>query len=169
MISSLKSVLDNSIIVKHANNKIEFVEDDATARLKKVEFSVTKFLKGAGGLLRNAVVIEGDSSVSPNLSRFTFYLDQACNDVTRQCDYIVFHEYNNCLRVILCELKSSDTSAEESARIHKQFQFSQVFSEYLTRVAESYCGINHRTPSTTNVSFYKVAFVRVPMSLPHFR
>lgn len=77
--------------------------------------------------MKNAVVIFGDNKDDELLSRFTFFLNTQCPDVSRQCDYIVFHCHNGKTRVILCELKSSDTSRD----LWQEFISNSHFLKYL--------------------------------------
>lgn len=168
MISSIKDIIESKIIVKHQDNKVEFHELEDGALLKKVTFSVSSFLREGGGLLKNAVIIEGDSSIEPNLKRFTFYLNEECPDITRQCDYIVFHESLDAIRVILIDLKSSDTSKDLTARIHKQLQFSKVFCQYIIGIAEAYAQLKEVVINKP-ITYHKLALVKaenVAMSLP---
>ncbi|HDY7501856.1 TPA: hypothetical protein RQJ41_003226 [Vibrio vulnificus] len=162
MISSLKSIIDCSITLKHSQNLIEFIENEQNALLKKVIFKLSTFSRGSGGQLTNAVIIEGDNKSLPNFNQFSFYLNKKCGDVTRQCDYIVFHQKEDTLRVILCELKTSDTSGDIQSRIHNQFKFSRCFGEYLVAVAEEYCRVSGASHSCSNITYHNVAFVRMP-------
>ncbi|MPW35581.1 hypothetical protein [Vibrio sp. B1Z05] len=168
MINHLKKTIESKLVVKHQDNKVEFYESEEDALLKKVVFSVSNFLREGGGLLKNAVIIEGDSSIEDCLRRFTFYLNDTCPDITRQCDYIVFHEAKDSLRIMLIEMKSSDTSVDLEARIHKQFQFSKIFAKYLIDVTAAYVEIADGVLAKP-ITYHKIALVKadnVAMSLP---
>ncbi len=162
MLSSLSNILDHKALVKHQNNALVFEESDDTARLKKVNFSLTSFNKGQSGLIKNALVIFGDNKEEETLSRFTFFLNSQCKDVNRQCDYIVFHCKDGKTRVILCELKSSDTSSDLLSRIHKQFAFSKIFADYLVNIAKEHAERNSTSLEDCEIEFHKVAFVYMP-------
>lgn len=162
MLNSLSQILDHRALVKHQNSALIFEESQDTARLKKVSFSLTSHNRQQSGLIRNALVIYGDNSEEENLSRFTFFLNSQCSDVNRQCDYIVFHCKDGKTRVILCELKSSDTSDDLLARIHKQFAFSKIFADYLINIAKEHAERNSVVLQNHDIEFHKVAFVYMP-------
>ncbi|EGQ9697609.1 hypothetical protein GA076_18990 [Vibrio parahaemolyticus] len=162
MFNSLSNVLDQRTIVKHQDNVLTFEETETDARLKKVNFSLSTFNRGPSGLMKNAVVIFGDNKDDELLSRFTFFLNTQCPDVSRQCDYIVFHCHNGKTRVILCELKSSDTSQDLLARIHKQFSFSKIFANYLVEIAKEHGVASSDELEHCDIEFHKVAFVYMP-------
>ncbi|EKO3541052.1 hypothetical protein K0L52_002842 [Vibrio fluvialis] len=162
MLNALKSIIENSTIITHQNNAILLSEHSEDARLKEVSLSLTSFLRSAGGHLRNAIVMQGDISTPEKHSKFTHYLDDDCEHINKQCDYIIFHECDQTLRVILCEMKSSEISLGEDARIHNQFRFSGLFAKYLVDVAVNYCTANDSSPSYSDVTFHKVALVHMP-------
>ncbi|HFQ4926346.1 TPA: hypothetical protein ACGU4W_003565 [Vibrio vulnificus] len=162
MLSSLKNILDQRALVKHQNSFLIFEEPDPAARLKSIAFSLTNYNKEQSGLIKNALVIYGDNKKEVDLSRFTFFLNSQCSDINRQCDYIIFHCKDGRTRVILCELKSSDTSQDLSSRIHKQFTFSKIFADYLLNIAKEHAENNLASLEDDEIEFHKIAFVYMP-------
>ncbi|EKN8282452.1 hypothetical protein PY199_002223 [Vibrio cholerae] len=168
MINHLKKTIESKLIVKHKYNNVEFYEPNEDALLKKVVFSVSSYLRTGGGLLKNALIIEGDNSIEDCFRRFTFYLNNNCSDIAKQCDYIVFHETDDSLRIILVEMKSSDTSNDLTSRIHNQFKFSEIFARYLINITEAYARIDDQAVFKP-LSYHKVALIKatnVAMPLP---
>ncbi|ELA7820563.1 hypothetical protein Q6U60_003379 [Vibrio alginolyticus] len=162
MYSVLNEIIDSRAILKHSGGSIIFEEPEETALLKKVSFNLTHFHRGNGGLIKNAIVLNSDNNQNNNLSRFCFYLDNDCPNISRQCDYIIFHCHNGKTNVILCELKSSDTSQDEAARIHNQFIFSQLFAEYLLSIAKERAKQKNAALINADTVVHKVALVHMP-------
>lgn len=139
MITALHNVINDAVKVNHVANKLIFIEPEADARLKRVEFSLTSFLRLEGGKVKNAVVIQADQT-GEQLKQFTHFLDSECAHVNKKCDYIIFHTCANKLRVVLCELKSSlEAVGTPEARCFKQLDFSKHFVEYIVGIANAYC------------------------------
>lgn len=160
MLNALKAIISPKAFVKHEFGNIILSELNPDAKLKKVSLRLTAFLKGSSGLIKNAIVIIGDGELE--FKQFTNYLNENCPNVTKQCDYIIFHSKNDVIRIILCELKSSEQSLNNGARIHNQFLFSKVFAEYLTGVAKTFYDVESRLLNETVVEFHYLAFVHVP-------
>ncbi|HIF9441400.1 TPA: hypothetical protein ACX6SK_001625 [Photobacterium damselae] len=167
MLDSLKQIIEPQVVVRHSQNKIKLVEPNPDSRLREVNLHLTNWLKSDGGHLRNAIVVSGDNDQVENLDKFTFFIDASCEHITKKCDYIIFHAMPECIRVILCELKSSEQSVGEDARCHHQFRFSKVFASYLIDVAKEYASVAGSALNQRDVSFHKLVFVPAPnVTLP---
>ncbi|CDT52018.1 hypothetical protein VCR15J2_360046 [Vibrio coralliirubri] len=160
MINTLKSILHSSIHVRHQTNRLTLVESNDDALLKEVDLLLTRFVKDQGGLLKNAVVISADSNKEGcYFSQYSFFLNQDTPDITRQCDYIIFHQKEDHLRVILCELKSSLEGVSPTSRIHKQFTYAECFSRYVIDIVKS--KFDDATLCLP-VTYHKVALISFP-------
>lgn len=169
MLSVLKEVVEPQVVVRHRESKVQLTEANPDARLREVNIHLTSWLREGGGHLRNALIVSGDNEEDDSLNRFTFFVDPSKEHVTKKCDYIIFHATNDVVRVILCELKSSEQGVGEEARCHNQYRFSQIFAEYLLNIAKEYAQVRGIDIEQENISFHKLAFVTTPnvsLSLP---
>lgn len=168
MLAPLKKVLHPAVLLKYREKKLTFCEDDTDTRLKEIQFAVPKRLRAEGGGVADAVVISGEHR-DEKFQKFSHFLDDRCPDVNRKCDYIVFHQKNECLRVILVEMKSSEKGLE--GRCPAQFEMSKIFCDYLLAVTKAYEQFNVQQVNSTDltIEFYKVVFypaLPVAHSLP---
>lgn len=156
MLSLLRRVINPVVQLKHADKKLVFIEADKGTRLKGIEFKLTQFITDQGGLLKNTVVISSDLD-EDIFAKFSHFLADDCPDINRKCDYIIFHQKDNDLRVILFEMKSSIKGV--SGRCPAQFDISQVFADYLINLSKTYATLyDIADVETLTLKYFKVVF-----------
>ncbi|MCC0091152.1 hypothetical protein ACEUAC_14525 [Aeromonas veronii] len=166
MIEIIRNVINPNVKVKHQDKQIVFTEASEDAKLKKIIFNLTNFHTLGGGELKNAIVVSSDHA-SDLLQQFSHFINPNCADITRKCDYIIFHANENKLNVILCELKSSALGT--AGRCPAQFEFSGKFASYIIEIAKSH-GLLHLDdfkPEQIITTFYKIVFLPGPAIAQH--
>lgn len=161
MIETIRKIINPNVKVRHQDKQVAFIEASDDARLKKITFNLTKFHTIGGGELINAIIVSSDHA-SELLKQFSHFINPDCADITRKCDYIIFHANENKLNVILCELKSSTIGT--AGRCPAQFEFSRKFASYIIEIAKTH-GLLHLenfSPDEIITTFYKVAFLPGP-------
>ncbi|MCH7348478.1 MULTISPECIES: hypothetical protein [Aeromonas] len=161
MIETIRNVINPNVKVRHQDKQILFIEASDDAKLKKIIFNLTNFHTIGGGELKNAIVVSSDHT-SELLKQFSHFINPDCADITRKCDYIIFHANENRLNVILCELKSSALGT--TGRCPAQFEFSRKFASYIIEIAKTH-GLFHLEnfrPDEITTTFYKIVFLPGP-------
>jgi hypothetical protein len=167
MLETLRNIINPDVKVRHHGKCLVLEEASEDSKLRKINFKLTSFNAGEGGELSQAVVINSDSNAQL-YKLFTHFLNDTCPSINRKCDYIIFHLLNNNIRIILCELKSSELGAR--GRCHEQFEASKKFADYLVSMAKMYHECRPRENFIeSNISVHRVVFLPmapVAVSLP---
>lgn len=175
MMLLLRRVINPAVQLQHSAKKLVFVEAEDTAKLKTIEFTLTKFVTEQGGQVKNAVIIDSDKDDSdkddsnkddgdkgddnkPNVfAKFSHFFNDDCPDINRKCDYIICHQKGEDLRVMLFEMKSSEQGLD--GRCPAQFAISKVFTDYLMNLAQTYAKLNCDVQfEALQVKYFNVAF-----------
>ncbi len=157
MLALLREIINPEVQLEHADKKLIFLEDSDDARLKQLEFKLTNFITASGGQLKNAVIISSDIK-GELFARFSHFLAEKCPDINKKCDYIIFHRKENVLRVILCEMKSSEKGV--GGRCPAQLEVSKVFADYLLNLAKTYGDLSEVDDiAQLQTEYFKVVFL----------
>lgn len=161
MLNSLNNIINNDVKLYHADNVICFEEPNPDARLKKLIFRTTSFVRNGGGHINNAIVVKSDLEDEP-FDRFSHYLNTECQHINKRCDYIIFHLKGTALRIIVCELKSSEIALEAGSRCYAQLDVSLAFAKYLISLAQQLFSLRDDEECTLDFTFHKIVFLPRP-------
>ncbi|MGL4473076.1 MAG: hypothetical protein ACRCT7_01225 [Shewanella sp.] len=158
MISTFDNIYDVSVKVNiSTGRKITVNETDVSAKLKKLHFKLYKRHVIDGSKIKDSVFIELDKNQAPHGKLSYFFCTNAKN-VNKRSDLIIYHDKEEYLAVLICDLKSSPSGCKDQ-RALEQFINSRKFLQYVNDLGKSYY------EKDKEIKFFYVSFYPLlPMS-----
>ncbi|GAB2650630.1 hypothetical protein [Vibrio panuliri] len=157
MINSINSIYDASVKVNiKTGRRITICEDDVSAKLKKLHLKLFRGHMEGGTKVRNSIFIELDKNTEPH-GRLSYFFCKDAKNVNKRSDLIIYHDKDEYLAILICDLKSSPRGCDDERAIN-QFRNSRKFIQYVNDLRLSY----YETLKETRI-FYVSFYPLLPM------
>ncbi|WP_172379514.1 hypothetical protein [Vibrio sp. Vb339] len=132
-------------------------ENSISASLKKIDFKLfKKHIDDTG--IKDSIFIELDKEDEP-YQKLSYFFCSDAKHVNKRSDLVVYHEKEEYLGVLICDLKSSAGGCVDE-RATFQYMNSRKFLDYINGLASEYYEKNKRVEI-----FYISFFPMLPMSV----
>lgn len=152
LVMSLQSNIHHQAVKSFSHKKIEFIENESDAKLKKLTVKANKRELKDGLHPENGIFIELDHT-DDKLSKFTHFIKSSMNNATKKVDFCFILKKDSNIYFVISDLKSSPQGNNE--RSDGQYKNTKLFMNYLADVFETF----ESSSSTSSKIFYKLLFI----------
>ncbi|WP_124641248.1 hypothetical protein [Aquitalea sp. FJL05] len=151
LISCLRQNINHHAVKRFDSKKIEFIEPDKSAKLRKLIIKASK-----PELLdqhpKDGIFIELDHS-NPLLENFTHFLKSGASGINQKVDFCLITQKDNTVYFVISDLKSSTQGNND--RCAGQYKNTKLFINYITEIFESF----ELTQAGLIKKFFKLLFI----------
>lgn len=152
MINNINKIYDKNVKISiSSGRKVILKESNPKAKLKEIQFQLCKrHLNGT--YIKDSCIVELDKNNKP-FDKITYFFNNYPG-INKKSDFIIYHQTDSYLAVIICDMKSSPIGAT-CTDSQTQFKNSFLFTEYVKTVYNLFFNKHN------NIKVFLIAFMQL--------